>query len=266
MPSSSRLTTHVFERLPSWILGGLIVVWSLAGMMGLRNALMAGFIALGVAQFARNQDRRFALKPGWLWIVAGVLFLQVTISLIFSIDRGYSSHRWWADYTAPLLLAFSAAQFARTLNYRFLFFCFGAGLLLNGSYDLFQVFTHPGTESWKGFFSDYGWQNGYLLLTLPLGILLLRADTNDAFPRWFPALFSLSFFLALTASLSSWARANQLCFLAVMVPSIAILICQHGTETGFKKKAPVDARGFVGGGIVLAFYPGGLFSGGSDDV
>ncbi|MDL5051030.1 hypothetical protein QQ054_34075, partial [Oscillatoria amoena NRMC-F 0135] len=63
-----------------------------------------------------------------------------------------------------------------------------------------------------------------------------------------------------------WARANQLCFLAVMVPSIAILICQHGTETGFKKKAPVDARGFVGGGIVLAFYPGGLFSGGSDDV
>lgn len=215
MISGSRLNDFVFGRLPSFLIAALFFVWSTAGAVGLRNALMGGLIALALADGLIHK-RLCPDFPRWLFVFIIIFILQTTLSLAFSFDFNYSKQRWWADYAAPLLLVLVAGQFARGLDLRWIFGAVFAGLLINGVADLRQVIIFPDDASqWKGLFSDYGWENGYLLLTLPFGFFLFKSD-----PRIFPAaltrvLLAAIFLLAVLAAFSSWARANVLCFLAV---------------------------------------------------
>ncbi|MDX2226342.1 MAG: hypothetical protein SFY92_04495 [Verrucomicrobiae bacterium] len=207
---------------------GLLLVWGNAGNpIGLRHALIGAFLLVWCLDCFRN---RAFLPHLPRWLTAGVLLLLIhtLLSALLSIDPRLGLTHWWHDFAAPLLLALAAAHFAPDLRLPWVAAAALAALAVNSLTDLAQVVLMPQNPTlWHGLFSDYGWENGFLLLTLPLcwglWVYVRQVPARPSVYLTLPLLEGL----ALLACLSAWSRANTLCLVLTAVLTFSTLLCMQ---------------------------------------
>ncbi|MDZ4815253.1 MAG: hypothetical protein SGI71_03195 [Verrucomicrobiota bacterium] len=204
----------------------LCLLWTFtSGTMTLRMVVMCAIILLALFYSFKNTSWDHWYDALWKKLVL-LLIAHTALSAAFGINPK-QWEVWTNDYLFGLVLALSVAVLRPVLKLTWVVMSVFIGLILNGAIDLFQVVRYDDFLMWKGPFSDYAWQNGYLLLNVPIfwGIIpALRDNKPNDHTKLLVALAVIAGVLSHLALFSSWSRAVVMglwgAALVMMIPTV----------------------------------------------